>query len=168
MDDEKITEDFVPRAAETIGRRDRRSPRRGRISSGQASVCRDDQASFTQAESSVEESAAAKSGPLVAGSEKKEVRRRRFERLQSAFLGVCVLLFLFSGGTALFFSGWWGLGSMACFAAAGWIVYKPKLGCRHLDDRDRPAPVYYFRLYSTIALLIALGFALLFLGILKH
>lgn len=39
--------------------------------------------------------------------------------------------------------GWWGMGSMACFAAAGWIVYKPETHYRlsrfRLDDQGKPA-----------------------------
>ncbi len=87
-------------------------------------------------------------------------------------LGVCVLLILFSAGTAAFLSGWWGMGSMACFAAAGWIVYKPETHYRlwrfRLDDQGKPASAGRFQLCSIAVLLIAAGFVLLFLGILKH
>ena len=100
------------------------------------------------------------------------IRGLRQRWMVNSVAPVCVLLILFSAGTAAFLSGWWGMGSMACFAAAGWIVYKPEthysLWRFRLDDQGKPAPAGRFQLCSIVVLLIAAGFVLLFLGILKH
>ncbi len=138
-----------------------------------AAVCRDCQTSLSGVEPvSENQMVEQKIAPFAADLEKQEQRRRLFERLRPALLGVCVLLVLFSAGAAIFFAGWWGLGAVLCFASAAWDIYKPesyyKLWWMYLDDRGNPVPAYYFRLYSMIATSLLMGFALLFIGILRN
>ena len=160
MGDEKKTEDFASGPAVTApdGRKGN-CPRRDMASPGPAKPAGALQASV-------------KPGSPAADAQKRKAYRRLPGQFRTAFLGVCVLLILFSAGTAAFLSGWWGMGSMACFAAAGWIVYKPETHYRlwrfRLDDQGKPAPAGHFQLCSIVVLLIAAGFVLLFLGILKH
>lgn len=148
-------------------------PNCGLANSSRAAVCRECLASLSGVEPvSENRMIEQKIEPFAAELEKREQRRRLFERLRPAILGVCVLLILFSIGASIFFAGWWGVGAVACFAAAGWDIYKPesyyKIWWMYLDGRGNPVPAYYFRLYSMIASFIVAGFALLFVGILRN
>lgn len=148
-------------------------PNCGLANSSRAAVCRECLTSLSGVEPiSENRMIEQKIEPFAAELEKREQRRRLFERLRPAILGVCVLLILFSIGASIFFAGWWGVGAVACFAAAGWNIYKPEsyyeIWWMYLDDRGNPVPAYYFRLYSMIASFIVAGFALLFVGILRN